>query len=400
MNEFCSVKYSSFDDAVRMIQSIGPQAILAKIDIKHAFRLCPVRKADWPLLCYQWQDKFYVDTRLPFGSRSSPAIFNTFADALAWILICCGGITFLLHYLDDFLICAPNIDICINWMEVFHRIFHDIGVPISSEKTSGPSPILTYLGIEIDCTTQTIRLPHVKYTKLLASLSGWRGRKKCTKKELLSLIGSLSFAAKVVRPGRIFLRRLIHLSTSVGRLHHHISLNKLAQADIEWWLTFLPSWNGIELFQVDTKAEALQLFTDASSLGLGGVFGNKWFSLHWPQSFVTFDINFKEIFAIYTALVLWGPELKNKQITVFCDNLNIVTIWSSGSCRNADIMKVVRALFFCCASLNISLLTEHIPGHNNTDADLLSRLQVTAFFEHHPLAVPNPAIPPAHIWDF
>ena len=79
--------------------------------------------------------------------------------------------------------------------------------------------------------------------------------------------------------------------------------------------------------------------------------------------------------------------------------LNIVTIWCTGSCRNSDIMKVVRALFFCCASHNISLLTEPIPGHNNTKADLLSRLQVAAFFEQHPLAVPNPAIPPAHIWE-
>ena len=46
MEEFCSLKYTSFDDAVRMVQSIGPHTKLAKIDIKHAFRLFPVRKAD------------------------------------------------------------------------------------------------------------------------------------------------------------------------------------------------------------------------------------------------------------------------------------------------------------------------------------------------------------------
>ena len=33
----------------------------------HAFRLCPVRPADWPLLCYTW---VYVDLRLSFGARS------------------------------------------------------------------------------------------------------------------------------------------------------------------------------------------------------------------------------------------------------------------------------------------------------------------------------------------
>ena len=56
--------------------------------------------------------------------------------------------------------------------------------------------------------------------------------KKFTKRELLSLIGSLSFACKVVKPGRMFLRRLIDLSTSVTNLNHHISLSSEARADI------------------------------------------------------------------------------------------------------------------------------------------------------------------------
>ena len=45
---------------------------------------------------------------------------------------------------------------------------------------------------------------------------------KCTKEQLLSLIDRLSFACKVVPAGRIFSRRLIDLSYSVSRIHHHI----------------------------------------------------------------------------------------------------------------------------------------------------------------------------------
>ena len=40
-----------------------------------------------PALGMYWNGTFYIDTHLPFGSRSFPYIFNTFADALAWILI-------------------------------------------------------------------------------------------------------------------------------------------------------------------------------------------------------------------------------------------------------------------------------------------------------------------------
>ena len=59
---------------------------MAKVDLKSAFRMAPVRKEDWQFLGIKWRDTFYVDTCLPFGMRSAPFLFNQFADALQWIL--------------------------------------------------------------------------------------------------------------------------------------------------------------------------------------------------------------------------------------------------------------------------------------------------------------------------
>ena len=75
---------------------------------------------------------------------------------------------------------------------------------------------------------------------LLHELSLFYARKKCTKRELLSLVGKLSFACKVVPAGHIFLCRLIDLSTTVKRLHHHIQFTTDAHLDLQWWLDFLP----------------------------------------------------------------------------------------------------------------------------------------------------------------
>ena len=41
--------YVKFDSIVKMIASHGKGALLAKVDLKHAFRQCPVRPADWPV---------------------------------------------------------------------------------------------------------------------------------------------------------------------------------------------------------------------------------------------------------------------------------------------------------------------------------------------------------------
>ena len=192
------------------------------------------------LLGYSCEGLYFVETRLPFGSRSSPFIFNTFADLLLWILIYVCGIPFIIHYLDDFFLFNTSTDKCKADMDSMQSSFSLLGILLATDKTVGPSQCLTYLGIEIDSHSQTIRLPEEKFQDLSVKFRMWSSRKKCTKRELLSLIGSLSFAAKVVKPGRMFLRCLIDLSTTVSSLNHHITLNAEARADINWWVEFLP----------------------------------------------------------------------------------------------------------------------------------------------------------------
>ena len=139
--------------------------------------------------------------RLPFGSRSSPFIFNQFAEALLWILVTVFGIPYVLHYLDDFLLCNNySHDLCACDMAITQSAFSELGVPLAPNKVIGPTQRITYLGIEIDTVGQTICLPPDKLNELQLLLYGWINRNKCTKRELLSLIGSLSFASKVVKP--------------------------------------------------------------------------------------------------------------------------------------------------------------------------------------------------------
>ena len=111
IDEF-SVAYCSFDDAVALLLDAGPLPFMAKVDIKHAFRLCPVAPSDWPLLCFRWDGLYYFDSCLPFGLRSPPFIFNSFADALTWALSYHLRIRSVIHYLDDFFLCHSSFHAC------------------------------------------------------------------------------------------------------------------------------------------------------------------------------------------------------------------------------------------------------------------------------------------------
>ena len=49
-----SLHYATFDQALSLVASYGKDALMAKLDIKHAFRLCPVRLEDRELLGIHW----------------------------------------------------------------------------------------------------------------------------------------------------------------------------------------------------------------------------------------------------------------------------------------------------------------------------------------------------------
>ena len=81
----CSLRYVTVDDAIAKILESGPNSFLAKVNIKHAFRLLPIHPADRYLLTMEWNQSIYIDTCLPFGLRSAPKLFNIMADLLSWI---------------------------------------------------------------------------------------------------------------------------------------------------------------------------------------------------------------------------------------------------------------------------------------------------------------------------
>ena len=100
---------------------LGVDSLLAKVDIEHAYRNVPIHPGDRRLLGMMWKGDLYVDTVLPFGSRSAPPkIFSAIADTVEWIALQ-AGVSVLIHYLDDFLTmgrkgspeCSRNLDLLI-----------------------------------------------------------------------------------------------------------------------------------------------------------------------------------------------------------------------------------------------------------------------------------------------
>ena len=85
-----------------------------------------------------------------------------------------SGVTFLIHYLDDYLTMGPpNSETCQQNMDTFISLCADLSVPLALDKLEGPSTSLSFLGITLDTERMEIRLPEDKLTRIQQLLTTW-----------------------------------------------------------------------------------------------------------------------------------------------------------------------------------------------------------------------------------
>lgn len=395
----CSCQYTSVMVAAQKVLEVGKGALLAKMDIKQAYRNISVAPEDTHLLGFQWDDKIYVDLRLPFGLRSAPFIFSSVADALLWIMMQ-NGLSWGIHYLDDFLtIGTSQSSECYNNAQVMQSVCEKAGLPVEPSKSQGPSTSLVFLGIEIDSVAGVLRLPTEKLQSIKNTLASWRHRKACRKRELLSLIGILAHASKVVRVSRIFLRRLIDLSMQARQLDHFIRLNADARSDLEWWFQFIVLWNGVSFLESATSAPPdITITSDASgSWGCGAIWDHRWLQLQWVGPLKDAIIAIKELVPVILALAIWGHFWSKKTIRILSDNSTVVIAINTNTSRVPDMAHLLRCAAFLQAHFQCQLTAQHIPGIHNSAADAISRNNISRFLSLYPQACPTPELIPTDL---
>ena len=386
----CSLRYTSVDRVASAACRLGRGAMLAKLDIKSAYRLLPVHPDDRPLLGLQWRGSSYMDGMLPFGLRSAPKIFTAVADALEWCLRQ-EGVAEVDHYLDDFVTLGPaQSPVCGQNLSAIKSVCHRLGVPLAVEKLAGPATCLEFLGIVIDTAEQELRLPRDKLVRLQCLTVQWADRRSCRRRDLESLAGVLNHAATVIRPGRSFLQGIFDLLRTRRRTHQYIRLNQYFRADLSWWRAFAADWNGRALLP-PPPSRKVEFASDASgSWGCGAWSGTRWLQVEWPQT-GSEHITFKELAAAIIALAVWGPEWRGQHVQGKCDNQAAVQVVAARLCRDRGLMHLLRCLFFLEAHYQCSFSLVHIPGVHNSLADDLSRNRASSFLRKVSAADPLPS---------
>ena len=175
---------------------------MSKLDLEDPFRHMNVNPADWHLLGSSWRNidgsaQYYVDMVLPFGLRSSPFLFDQYAAGLEYIMKC-KGVTVAEHYLHDYFTCgSANSDQCKTDLSIMIEACNETGFNINFNKLVKPTTQLEFLGILIDSERMQLRIIDARLYDIYSELLNWHQKTKCTKRQLVSIIGKLTFISRI-----------------------------------------------------------------------------------------------------------------------------------------------------------------------------------------------------------
>ena len=192
---------------IEFILQLGQVCLLYKLDLQRAYRQIPIDTKDYHLLGFRFNNLLYFDTRCPFGLKTSAVICQrtTKVD-----VHCFTQLGFLVDiYLDDFY-GADSPARASTAFTSLRQLLQELGLQTSPDKDSPPSTKLVCLGINVNSEEMSLSVPTFRVQELLQELSLWSQRSHYTKKQLQSLLGKLSFVTACVKPGRIFMARLLN----------------------------------------------------------------------------------------------------------------------------------------------------------------------------------------------
>ena len=140
------------------------------------------------------------------GSRSSAYCSQKFSNAIAFIMFKMG--IYILNYLDD-LASAETEQNAYFAYRTLQTVLEKIGIEEAKNKACPPSTSMVFVGVLFNTVSMTIETTPERLKEISSILKVWLYKEKASLKEVQSLLGKLNFIAACVRPGRIFISRML-----------------------------------------------------------------------------------------------------------------------------------------------------------------------------------------------
>lgn len=328
------------------------------LDINSAFWSIPLRIEDRQKTGFVTQDGHFQWTCLPFGLKTSPAIFQRI---LSNILRKHNLKDFSENYIDDILIFSESFEEHIEHIEKVIKAIVNEGFRLKFKKCTFAAESVKYLGHIIEHNT----VRPVKDN--LISIQNFPTPK--TQKNIRQFLGKINFYHEYIPKSSILLEPLHKLLRKNEKFIWSEECER-SFTDIKKLLSSQPV---LEIFDKDLP---IRIYTDASLEGIGAVFkqvqnNNKekpvaYFSKKLNDSQKRKKAIYLECLAIKEAVKYWQHWLIGRRFTILSDHKPLESMNIK-----ARTDEELGELTYYLSQYNFEI--KYIPGKENTEADSLSR---------------------------
>jgi len=221
---------------------------MCKVDLADAFHHISLHPQHQRYFRFRWQSKMYQWVVMPFGYRDAPRIFTKMMGVIAKEARARG--LCLVVYMDDVLLMAPTKEAMEKARDVFLQLLKEFGLTVNYPKSHlEPTQLIEFLGVMVDSRLMSLSLPPRRLDRVQTMAATML--KKCMKgkpihlHDLQKLLGNLQSVTACVLPTRLNTNALIEMLRSAEFHPLHLATAGPSQAaNLRWWLTHLPQYNG------------------------------------------------------------------------------------------------------------------------------------------------------------
>ena len=270
-----SVEYFHFkmETLKSAINLMTPGCFMASIDFKDAYYSVPIFEEHRKYLRFKFDNVLYEFTCLPNGLSSGPRLFTRLTKPMFAMLRERGLLNTV--YIDDSLLYGDDVLECRQNVMETTTLALDLGFIVHPMKSIfEPTQIVDFLGFTLNSIDMTVKLTPEKAQTLQRLCKNLIDYKKPKIRTVATVVGKMVASFPGVEYGQLFYRLLDNekaqaLKINRGNFEAKMTVSHQAKMDLTWWVDNIMT----TYKKVSQAPPTLTVYSDASRLGWGGVFG-------------------------------------------------------------------------------------------------------------------------------
>jgi hypothetical protein len=351
MGEQYKLTLPTVDDFAQLLANFGPGTLMWGLDLRRAYRQIRIDPLDWPLTCITWGDFHYANISVAFGIRHGAAFAQRLSQAVCDIL---GAESIKsLSYIDDFIGANPSLELANQAYARSISLCEELGLDLNTEKSVSPTTQITWIGVVYNTVNMSMRIPPQVIADTLELVQGWLVKQTATRHDLQVLLGKLFYAGKCCHAARLFVARMLDTLRSATPTGS-VPLTQSFRADLHWWSSMLPAFNGRLLIQLHRPTYHLYLDIHPPHVTIHTLADTATAPL--PQHVATNNQGSHcNCFAVLVALKLWGHLWSEGELLICSPQPQNLQVLVHGRSRDESILATARDIWLFTARWDIRL---------------------------------------------